>query len=217
VTSTQSDESKLYLRLLRSFLAVAQCGKISTAAKQLHLSQPAVTAHLRRLEEIAGKALIFRSTRSVKLTAQGHSLQTLVSETQNTLSRVEASFHREQKLAVSCDSAPAALSQPRSCQASSPNSAVSIQTSSLNYELITPEGVLAVREGVYPFGLVEGNSRAAGLRLEQFVADEVVLVAGTNPMFRAYQRLPDDSQGRGGRDSQPRISAAETLWYFFPL
>jgi len=44
----------LDLRLLRSFLAVAQCGKISTAAKQLHLSQPAVTAHLRRLEEIMG-------------------------------------------------------------------------------------------------------------------------------------------------------------------
>ena len=47
----------LDLRLLRSFLAVAHCGKVSTAAKQLHLSQPAVTAHLRRLEEIVGEPL----------------------------------------------------------------------------------------------------------------------------------------------------------------
>jgi len=45
-----------------------------------------------------------------------------------------------------------------------------------------------VKESI-PLGLVEGNPRAAGLRLEQFVEDEVVLVAGTNPMFRAYQRL----------------------------
>jgi DNA-binding transcriptional LysR family regulator len=46
-----------------------------------------------------------------------------------------------------------------------------------------------VREGIYPFGLVEGNPRAAGLRLEQFVEDEVILVAGTNPAFRSYQRM----------------------------
>jgi hypothetical protein len=38
-------------------------------------------------------------------------------------------------------------------------------------------------------GLVEGSPRVAGLRLEQFVEDEVVLVAGTNPTFRNYQRL----------------------------
>src|SRR4029077_11853072 len=89
----------LDLRFLRSLLAVAQYGKVSTAAKQLHLSQPAVTAHLRRLEEIVGKPLVSRSTRGVKLTTQGHTMQTLASEIQNTLSRIEALFHREQKLA----------------------------------------------------------------------------------------------------------------------
>jgi DNA-binding transcriptional LysR family regulator len=47
----------------------------------------------------------------------------------------------------------------------------------------------SVREASYPFGLVEGNPRVAGLRLEQFVEDEVVLVAGTNPTFRDYQQL----------------------------
>jgi molybdate transport repressor ModE-like protein len=58
----------LDLRLLRSFVVVAKLGKISTAAKQLHLSQPAVTAHLRRLEEITGKPVIPHSTSGVKLT-----------------------------------------------------------------------------------------------------------------------------------------------------
>src|SRR5260370_41339848 len=90
----------LDLRLLRSFLAVAHSGTISSAAKQLHLSQPAVTAHLRRLEEIVGKPLISRSTRGVKLTSYGHTLPNLASEVQHTLTPIEASFHQEQKLAA---------------------------------------------------------------------------------------------------------------------
>ena len=47
----------------------------------------------------------------------------------------------------------------------------------------------AVRESGYPFGLVEGNPPAAGLRLEKFVDDELVLVAGTNKSHTKYQRL----------------------------
>ena len=88
----------LDLRLLRSFLAVAHCGKVSTAAKQLHLSQPAVTAHLRRLEEIVGKPLVSRSTRGVRLTTHGHALRVFSTEIQNTLSRIETSFHTENQL-----------------------------------------------------------------------------------------------------------------------
>jgi molybdate transport repressor ModE-like protein len=180
----------LDLRLLRSFLAVAQCGKISTAAKQLHLSQPAVTAHLRRLEEIVGKPLISRSTRGVKLTTQGHTLHTLANEVQNTLSRIEASFHREQKLAgklrfgasltIASDVIPAFLAE--FCRL---HPAVHVELRVDNTETVLE----SVREGAYPFGFVEGNPRAAGLRLEQFVEDELILVAGTNPTFRNYQRL----------------------------
>ncbi|HZC35155.1 MAG TPA: LysR family transcriptional regulator, partial [Chthoniobacterales bacterium] len=175
--------------LLRSFLAVAQCGKISTAAKQLHLSQPAVTAHLRRLEEIVGKPLVSRSTRGVKLTSQGHTLHTLANEIQNTLSRIEASFHRDQRLAgelrfgasltIASDVIPAFVAE--FCRA---HPAISVELRVDNTETVLE----SVREGSYPFGFVEGSPRAAGLRLEQFVEDEVILVAGTNPAFRNYQR-----------------------------
>lgn len=180
----------LDLRLLRSFLAAAQCGKISTAAKQLHLSQPAVTAHLRRLEEVMGKPLLSRSARGVKLTAQGNTLQTFATEIQNTLSRIEASFHREQKLAgqlrlgasltIASQVIPTFLAE--FCRIY-PGVTVELRVDN------TQSVLESVREGTYPFGLVEGNPRAAGLRLEQFVEDEVILVAGTNPMFRSYQRL----------------------------
>jgi molybdate transport repressor ModE-like protein len=180
----------LDLRLLRSFLAVAQCGKISAAAKQLHLSQPAVTAHVRRLEEVVGRPLISRSTRGVKLTTQGHVLQTFAGEIQNTLSRIEASFHREEELqgelrfgaslTIASQVIPAFLAE--FCRI---YPVVTVELRVDNTETVLE----SVREGVYPFGLVEGKPRAAGLRLEPFVNDEVVLVAGTNPMSRVYQGL----------------------------
>ena len=180
----------LDLRLLRSFLAVAQCGKVSTAAKHLHLSQPAVTAHLRRLEEIVGKPLVSRSTRGVRLTTHGHALRTFSTEIQNTLSRIEASFHTEHKLSgelrfgasltIASHVIPSFLAE-----FSRVYPGVQIELRVDNTEVVLE----SVRESTYPFGLVEGSPRAAGLRLEQFVEDEVVLVAGTNPTFRNYQRL----------------------------
>jgi molybdate transport repressor ModE-like protein len=180
----------LDLRLLRSFLAVAQCGKVSTAARQLHLSQPAVTAHLRRLEEIVGQPLVSRSTRGVRLTTHGHALRTLSTEVQNTLSRIEASFHTEHKLSgelrfgasltIASHVIPSFLAE-----FSRAYPGVQIELRVDNTEAVLE----SVREASYPFGLVEGNPRVAGLRLEQFVEDEVVLVAGTNPTFRDYQQL----------------------------
>jgi molybdate transport repressor ModE-like protein len=182
----------LDLRFLRSFLAVAQYGKVSTAAKHLHLSQPAVTAHLRRLEEIVGKPLVSRSTRGVKLTKHGHALHNFSSEIQNTLTRIEASFRTEHNLSgelrfgasltIASHVIPSFLAE-----FSRAYPKVEIELLVGNTEVVLE----SVREGVYPFGLTEGNPRAAGLRLEQFVEDEVVLVAGTNPAFRKYQQLAD--------------------------
>ena len=44
------DLNRLGPGLLHAFLVVADAGKISEAARRLHLSQPAVTAQIRRLE-----------------------------------------------------------------------------------------------------------------------------------------------------------------------
>jgi molybdate transport repressor ModE-like protein len=182
--------SDLDLRLLRSFLTVAQCGKISAAAKQLHLSQPAVTAHLRRLEEIVGKPLLARSTRGVKLTNHGHTLRNLATELQNTLARIETSFHQEQELSgelrfgasLTIASHVIPLFIADFCRL---YPEVNIELRVDNTAVVLE----AVRESSYPFGLVEGNPRAAGLRLEKFVDDELVLVAGTNKSYTHYQRL----------------------------
>jgi molybdate transport repressor ModE-like protein len=180
----------LDLRLLRSFVAVAQCGKVSTAAKHLHLSQPAVTAHVRRLEEIVGKPLLCRSARGVTLTKQGHALHNLSTEIQNTLSRIEASFRSEHELGGELRFGASLTIASHVIPSFLAEFSRAYPRVEIELRVDNTDGVLGcVREGNYPFALAEGNPRAAGLRLEKFVDDEVVLVAGTNPAFRKYQQL----------------------------
>lgn len=57
--------------LLRSFLAVAGTLQFTAAARQLGLSQSTVSEHVARLEGVVGRSLLVRSTRRVRLTADG--------------------------------------------------------------------------------------------------------------------------------------------------
>jgi len=60
--------------LLRSFLAVVDCGSVTRAAEQVHRTQSAVSMQLRRLEEAVGKPLFVRGGRAMMLTADGETL-----------------------------------------------------------------------------------------------------------------------------------------------
>jgi DNA-binding transcriptional LysR family regulator len=60
--------------LLRSFVAVAQNGGFTRAAKMLNSTQSTISAQIRRLEDEAGRPLFTRSTRSVQLTSAGEML-----------------------------------------------------------------------------------------------------------------------------------------------
>lgn len=60
--------------VLRSFVAVAECGGVTRAAGFLNLTQSAVSMQLKRLEELMDVDLIDRSGRGVALTAAGEQL-----------------------------------------------------------------------------------------------------------------------------------------------
>ena len=62
------------LRLLRQFVAVAEEQHFHRAAARLHMSQPPLTAAIRRLEEQIGALLVIRGHRTVGLTAAGEVL-----------------------------------------------------------------------------------------------------------------------------------------------
>jgi DNA-binding transcriptional LysR family regulator len=63
---------------LRAFISVAQLGSFHGAADALHLSQPALSRRIQRLESMVGAQLLERTTRSVTLTALGRELLPLV-------------------------------------------------------------------------------------------------------------------------------------------
>ncbi len=59
---------------LRTFAAVARAGHLTRAAERLFISQPAVSAHIKALEEDLGVALFTRSAKGMALTREGQDL-----------------------------------------------------------------------------------------------------------------------------------------------
>jgi LysR family transcriptional activator of mexEF-oprN operon len=64
----------LDLNLLRVFVIVAETGSVTAAASRLYLTQPAVSAALRRLAAAVGAPLFVRAGRGLALTARGRRL-----------------------------------------------------------------------------------------------------------------------------------------------
>ncbi len=63
------------LRALQAFEAVARCGSVTDAARDLGVSPGAVSQHLRKLEEQLGLRLVERRGKGVELTAWGRTYQ----------------------------------------------------------------------------------------------------------------------------------------------
>jgi len=78
----------LNLRDIRAFVAVANAGSFTRAAGHLHLSQPALTVQIRRLEETIGARLFDRNSRSVALTQTGRELLPVLKRSLDDMERV---------------------------------------------------------------------------------------------------------------------------------
>ena len=100
VTTTHDLRSMgIDLVALETFIAVARSGSFSTAAAQLHVSQPTVSGRVQRLESALGTKLLVRTTRNVATTAQGAALLTEASAALLELQRIVFALHEERRLA----------------------------------------------------------------------------------------------------------------------
>jgi len=68
------NRTNIEIHQLKTFVAVAREGSITRASDLLALSQPAVSAHIKAIEDILGITLFERTTRGMSLTGHGQRL-----------------------------------------------------------------------------------------------------------------------------------------------
>lgn len=83
----------LTLQQLRLFEAVARLNSFTQAAQSLHLTQPAVSIQMKRLEESAGMPLFEHVGKRLFLTPAGREMQAACLDVLERLDRLDASFH----------------------------------------------------------------------------------------------------------------------------
>lgn len=81
------DDECVDVRQLTAFEAVARHASFTRAATELRIAQPAVSAHVRRLEADLGVLLFARTTRRVRLTSAG---ELLLTRTERVLGELDA-------------------------------------------------------------------------------------------------------------------------------
>ncbi|MBE1297028.1 LysR family transcriptional regulator [Phaeobacter italicus] len=95
------------LRQLEQFLAVAETGSFSKGAARAHVSQPALSTAIGKLEDDLGVQLFNRLARQVTLTSEGHRLmasaKTIVGECETVRSALKQTAEREVLSIGICD------------------------------------------------------------------------------------------------------------------
>ena len=220
--------ARLDPRKLETFRVVAQTRKISSAAKLLHLSQPAVTAQIRALEEECGRALLLRSSKGVTPTDWGLRLLEAAKQVHEVLGEVETAFQgepaigEEMVLAASMTTAayvvPPLVAGYRALHGRVP---FRLQVSN------TARVLEWMAEGRVPLGIVEGHMRSARVHLERYLEDELVAVAASSardlcgiaraadlakvPLLLARAGLQHPRGSRGGAGARARVEAGAAV------
>ncbi|WP_233262154.1 LysR family transcriptional regulator [Vitiosangium sp. GDMCC 1.1324] len=169
--------TRLDPRRLEVFRVVATTGQVSAASRLLHLSQPAVSAQVRQLEQECGRPLLVRTARGVRLNEAGRALLEYAQRVHQLLDEAALAISSEEETGgelVLATSTTVASSVVPQLLASFLRVHRGLQ---VRVEVGNTTQVLGwVGEGRAPLGLVEGHARAAGIRLERYLDDELVPV-----------------------------------------
>jgi DNA-binding transcriptional LysR family regulator len=181
-------------RLLESFRVVAEQAKVSSAARLLNLSQPALTARIRQLESETGHALFIRHPGGMRLTEHGGILLDYARRVQGLLLEASERLRGERDLAgelrLGASTTAAAYILPSLLG----GFLARHRPAPVVVEVDNTEAVLGwVREGRIALGLVEGLTRARGVSLEPYLQDELVAVrpVGASGPLAAVRRAAD--------------------------
>jgi len=171
------DLNRIPPALLQTFLVVAEAGQISEAARRLHLSQPAVTGQIRRLEADLETTLFIRSAQGVSLTPRGATLrerlQDVFAELEQILRELDQTREVTGIVTLAASTTLARYFVPRifiRFHHYHPAAALHLIVGN------TEEVLEHLRQHRVGLGLVEGHQRSPGVRLEPFMPDEIIPV-----------------------------------------
>jgi LysR family carnitine catabolism transcriptional activator len=92
----------LSIKNIQSFVELAKCQSFAEAAQKRHISQPALSSAIKKMDQQLGGALFSRSTRSVRLTPEGASFlpvaRRLLDDWENAIDDVKQLFKLEKGL-----------------------------------------------------------------------------------------------------------------------
>jgi len=196
------------LLALRAFEAAARRLSFTDAARELHVSQAAVSRHVRSLESDMDKALFRRLHRRVELTATGERLAAELGAAFVHIRRaVEAARgHRPQRLRLSVEPAFASrwlVQRLGRFAAAHPQVELELETSD-ELRLLGRDADIAIR---YVAAGSRGKNRG-GRRLLSI--DGVAVVAGVSPRPRGWD---EDSAVLGGRLLHDDDGRAWRSWF----
>lgn len=164
---------------LSVFQAVAEHQSLTKASRALHLSQPAVTKHIKLLEEEIGQPLFHRSAQGVTLTGAGALL----------LEHARDVARRDQGVLQRIRGGKGIVSGRLNLGATSTVGQYLLPGWLVEARRLWPALHLKVRDGnteeivalaaerKVDLGLIEGRCRHVGLRAEPFLEDEIICVA----------------------------------------
>ncbi len=178
---------------LHVFRVVAEKLNFTRAAAALHISQPAVTQHIKQLEEHYGRSLFVRAPGGITLTPAGHALLDHTIQVEELHRDVEQRLQAGQSLVsgslkLGASTTIAQYLLPRwlgRFQQAYPRVELSLRMGNTEEVAAT---LLARR---IDLGLIEGPSGRRELKIERFAEDEIVpVVSPDHPLAKKTRVTP---------------------------
>ncbi|MFJ4713862.1 LysR substrate-binding domain-containing protein [Streptomyces sp. NPDC088785] len=181
------------LRLLRSFLALADECHFGRAAARLHVAQPALSQQIKALERELGVTLFHRSTRRVEPTEAGRQLteyaRALVAEEARARARMEElATGRAGRVSVGFIGTATYDVLPR--VARTVRARLPGITLDLRGELLTPHLVAGLSSGAYDLAVLRGRVADEELRVTSLRSEPLVAVLPAHHPLAGRRRIP---------------------------
>lgn len=167
---------------LKVFHTVASRSSFTKASEELNISQPAVTKHIKEIENQLNTKLFDRKGTSIQLTQSGRILFEYAEKIRNIYRDLEFEIHQinqkhRGKLIIGASTTVAQYILPEIlAKFKSYYKDIKIELITHNTEMISE----LLKDGKIDLGIIEGESQSAYFDYLKFKADEIVLVAKAN-------------------------------------